>query len=72
MFKNALDYIGDKFKSYTCIVGFFVIVWVATWFSNGLIGTKFDLNSLREFFFAIVAKYGIDSYFNTNKGEAPK
>jgi hypothetical protein len=72
MFKNIFDYLGERFKTYSFVIGFFVFIWVTAWLLNGTVYTKFDLPALQNFFLGIIAKYGIDSWLNTNKGEAPK
>lgn len=54
-------------------MGLFSVVYLGAWFANGLYGTSFDLQSLigllktiGDFITMIIAKFGIDSVFNTD------
>lgn len=50
----------------------FLVVWFSAWVANGLKITAFDLDRLRDLFFFIAAKYGIDSGLNTPIGKPVK
>ena len=50
----------------------FLLVWLAAWTANGLKLTAFDLDRLRDLFFFIAAKYGMDSGLNTPIGQPVK
>lgn len=43
----------------------FLIVWLAAWTANGLKLAAFDLDRLRDLFFFVIGKYGIDSGLNS-------
>ena len=54
---------------------FFVLIFLAAWIINGIYQTRFDLASLQNFYLMVVAKqqvqHGIDSVFNSQRGELP-
>ncbi len=54
---------------------FFVLIFLAAWIINGIYQTRFDLASLQNFYLMVVAKqqvqHGIDSVFNSQRGEQP-
>jgi len=63
----------------TKIVGctaFFVAVYLIAWLCNGLYQMHFDLSNLTNFYMVIIGKqtaqHGIDSVFNSARGEDPK
>lgn len=59
--------------SYTA---FFIVIFLAAWFSNGYYGTHFDLTALMSFYGVLVAKnVGIhitDSVYNSPRDQSPK
>ena len=54
---------------------FFVAVYLIAWLCNGLYQMHFDLNNLTNFYMLIIGKqtaqHGIDSVFNSARGEDP-
>ncbi|MGL5271292.1 MAG: hypothetical protein ACRC7I_12370 [Selenomonadaceae bacterium] len=54
---------------------FFVLIFLVAWVINGIYQTRFDLASLQNFYLMVVAKqqvqHGIDSVFNSARGEQP-
>ena len=71
MIAKILGYITEQIKDAYFLLGVFIFIWVISYFANGLIGTHLDLNSLTNFFWTLVAKFGFDSIFNSNKGDRP-
>ena len=55
---------------------FFVAVYLIAWILNGIKGTHFDLSNLTNFYLLVIGKqqvqHGIDSIFNSNRGESPE
>ena len=52
----------------TSLMGFLAFVYVIAWALNALVGTKFDLPQLIELAKYVLAKFGVDSVFNTAMG----
>ncbi|WP_196606484.1 hypothetical protein [Pectinatus frisingensis] len=54
---------------------FFIVIYLVAWTFNGIKGTHFDLSNLSNFYLMIVGKqtaqHGIDSIFNSPKGQQP-
>jgi hypothetical protein len=55
---------------------FFILIWMIAWILNGYHGYKFDLKTLQDFYMFVLSQlnitHGINSIFNSNKGEMPK
>lgn len=50
------------------MMGVLVLVYIVAWAANALVGTKFDLPQLIELAKYVLAKFGVDSVFNTAMG----
>jgi hypothetical protein len=54
---------------------FFVAIYLVAWIANGIKGTHFDLSNLTNFYLMVIGKqqvqHGIDSIFNSSRGENP-
>lgn len=70
----------DKLKEYIMnpggiTLGVLSFVYLSGWFTNGYLGTKFDLAELRQFIIwmygFVILHYGIDSGLNTPFGQPP-
>jgi len=65
---------GFLYGLLTC-TSFFIAVYLVAWCGNGIYSFHFDLASLQNFYMLIVGKqlgiHGLDSIFNTIKGEMP-
>ena len=50
------------------MMGVLVLVYIVAWALYALVGTKFDLPQLIELAKYVLAKFGVDSVFNTAMG----
>ena len=74
--KSFFLFLEDKFDGLFSVTAFFVIVYLAAWSLNAIMGYKFDLKAILELFFVIVGKdvatHGIDSALNSKRGVMPE
>ena len=47
------------------------VIYLMAWAANALLSTKFDLGQLKDYAMWVIAKFGADSVFNSNRGEKP-
>jgi len=55
---------------------FFIIIFLAAWYFNGIGKTHFDLGQLQTFYLAVagvsVTGHTVNSVFNSPRGQAPE
>lgn len=68
MWDRIKQFVPKDISLYTAL---FVIAWLGGWLANGLLATHLDLAALQNFFWTVLAKFGIDSLFNSKLGEQP-
>ena len=66
MFYNVWQWLKNNLLS--TMMGVLVFIYIAAWALNAIFGMKFDLPQLLELAKYVLAKFGVDSVFNTAMG----
>jgi hypothetical protein len=65
-----------KFMKIDFITTFFAVLWLVGWILNALKHMGFNLNELVQFYISVIVPkigiHGINSIYNSPKGEPPK
>lgn len=78
---NIINKIGDYLKIPLMKIldcsAFFICIYLAAWYLNATNPNfHFDLTALKDFYILVIGKeafqHGVNSMFNSNKGEMPK